>query len=91
MNNTQATETNHNLSFSSESEQMQKEFAIRAWISKKESVCPYAPGLARFIHLPEINSLSMEHVYYLAQELKSFYDAKENGKRVGRWMLLPHT
>lgn len=91
MNNTQATEASPDLRFKSESEKMQKELAIRTWISNKESVCPYAPGLARFIHLPEINSLSMAHVYYLAQELKSFYDAKENGKRVGRWMLLPHT
>lgn len=67
----------------------EKEKAVRTWISQKESVCPYAPGLARFIHLPKIDALSMEHVYYLAQELQAFYDAKEKGKRVGRWMLMP--
>ena len=91
MNNAPRNEVGSNLTFTSESDKEQKELAIRTWISRKESVCPYAPGLAKFIHLPEINSLSMEHVYYLAQELKAFYDAKENGKRVGRWMLLPHT
>jgi hypothetical protein len=90
MKNIQADETSPNLTFSNESEKMKKELDIRTWISRKESVCPYAPGLARFIHLPEINSLSMSHVYYLAQELKYFYGAKENDKRVGRWMLLPH-
>lgn len=67
----------------------QREREIRGWISRKESVCPYAPGLARFVQLPEISSLSMQHVYYLAKELKAFYDAKENGTRVGRWMLMP--
>jgi hypothetical protein len=66
-----------------------REQDIREWISRKESVCPYAPGLARFVQLPEITSPSMQHVYYLAKELKAFYDAKENGKRVGRWMLMP--
>jgi hypothetical protein len=69
----------------------QKEQVIRGWISRKESVCPYAPGLARFIHLPELKSLNIEHVEYLAEELNAFYSAKENNKRVGRWMLLPHT
>jgi len=69
----------------------QREKEVRAWIARKESVCPYAPGLARFVHLPEIKSLKMEHVHYLAQELKAFYGAKENGKRVGRWMLMPHS
>lgn len=91
MNHTQAYQTSDNLRFTSEAEKIQKELDIRTWIARKESVCPYAPGLAKFVHLPEMNSLSMEHVYYLAQELKSFYDAKENGKRVGRWMLMPHT
>lgn len=68
----------------------QREMEVRAWIARKESVCPYAPGLAHFVHLPEINTLKMEHVYLLARELKIFYDAKQNGKRVGRWMLMPH-
>mgnify|MGYP000603713281 CR=1 FL=1 len=68
----------------------QKENDIRTWIAKKECVCPYAPGLARFVHLPEIESIKMEHVYYLAHELEAFYEAHENGKRVGRWMLMPH-
>ncbi len=68
-----------------------REKALRGWISRKESVCPYAPGLARFVQLPEMNSLTMAHVYYLAKELTLFYDAKENGKRVGRWMLMPAT
>lgn len=76
---------------SSSSSPAQRERAVRAWIARKESICPYAPGLARFIHLPEIKSLKMEHVHYLAHELKAFYDAKENGKRVGRWMLMPHS
>lgn len=67
----------------------QREIDIRTSIARKESICPYAPGLARFIHLPEINALKMDHVYYLAKELKDFYGAKENGKRVGRWMLMP--
>ncbi len=69
----------------------EREAAIRAWIARKESVCPYAPGLARFIVLPEIREAKMSHVYYLATELRAFYDAKEKGKRVGRWMILPHT
>jgi hypothetical protein len=68
----------------------QREAEVRASIARKESICPYAPGLAQFVHLPEIDTLKMEHVYYLAKELKSFYDAKEKGKRVGRWMLMPH-
>ncbi len=68
----------------------QKEMDIRNWIAKKESVCPYAPGLARFVHMPAIEAIKMEHVYYFAQELKAFYDDKINGKRVGRWMLMPH-
>ena len=76
---------------SSSLESAQKEKEVRAWIARKESVCPYAPGLARFVHLPEIKSLKMDHVHYLAQELKDFYGAKENGKRVGRWMLMPHS
>jgi len=76
-------------SFSQDS--AQKENEVRAWIARKESVCPYAPGLARFVHLPEIKSLKMEHVYYLAQELRAFYGSKENGRRVGRWMLMPHS
>ena len=74
MNNTQSTEAGSNLRFKSEAEKMQKELDIRTWISRKECVGPYAPGLARFIHLPEINSLSMEHVYYFAQELKAATD-----------------
>jgi hypothetical protein len=69
---------------------VQRENQVRTWIARKESVCPYAPGLARFVHLPEMNSLKMEHVYYLAHELKAFYEDKDNGKRVGRWMLMPH-
>ena len=32
----------------------------------------------------------MEHVEYLSKEMRAFYSAKENGKRVGRWMLMPH-
>lgn len=67
----------------------QKEQDIRTWIANKESVCPYAPGLARFVHLPEIDGLKMSHVRYLAQELKAFYQDRVNGKRVGRWMLMP--
>lgn len=68
----------------------QRELEVRASIARKESICPYAPGLARFVHLPEIKSLEMSHVYYLAKELKAFYEAKEQGKRVGRWMLMPN-
>lgn len=68
----------------------QRELEVRASIARKESICPYAPGLARFVHLPEISSLKMGHVYYLAKELKAFYEAKEYGKRVGRWMLMPN-
>lgn len=68
----------------------QRELEVRASIARKESICPYAPGLARFVHLPEIYSLKMEHVYYMAKELKAFYEDKENGKRVGRWMLMPN-
>lgn len=90
MNTNQNNESYQNLDVANESEQRHKEMAIRTWIARKESVCPYAPGLARFIHLPEITSLSMAHVYYLAHELKAFYDAKEKGKRVGRWMLMPN-
>lgn len=72
-------------------ESKRKEMEIRAWIARKESVCPYAPGLARFIHLPKIDSMKMDHVYYLARELKAFYEDKVNGNRVGRWMLMPHS
>lgn len=89
MNNLKKSEAFQDLNFISETEQKQKEQDIRTWISKKESVCPYAPGLAHFVHLPDINSLSMRYVYYLAAELKFFYAAKENNKRVGRWMLMP--
>jgi len=66
-----------------------REQEIRGWIARKESVCPYAPGLARFVQLPEMTILTMQHVYFLAKELKAFYQARENGKRVGRWMLMP--
>jgi len=76
---------------SSSPDSAQREKEVRTWIARKESVCPYAPGLAQFVHLPEIKSLKMEHVHYLAQKLKAFYAAKENGKRVGRWMLMPHS
>ena len=79
------------VDFPSSPTPVQKEEEVRAWIARKESVCPYAPGLARFVHLPEIKSIKMEHVHYLAHELKAFYDAKVNGKRVGRWMLMPHS
>lgn len=67
-----------------------REQAVRAWIARKESVCPYAPGLARFVELPEIDGMSMDHVYWFAKELNAFYKDKQNGKRVGRWMLLPN-
>ncbi len=80
-----------NLEPNISAESMKKEMEVRAWIARKESVCPYAPGLARFVHLPEITSIKMEHVYYLAHELKAFYDDKVDGTRVGRWMLMPHT
>lgn len=66
-----------------------REQTIRHWIAQKESVCPYAPGLVRFIELPDIPTLAMKHVHHLSSELKAFYDAKEKGKRVGRWILLP--
>lgn len=66
-----------------------REQAIRTWIARKESVCPYAPGLAKFVYLPDIAGNSMENVKYIANELLEFYRAKEKGKRVGRWMLLP--
>lgn len=78
------------LQASSSIDPAQKENEVRMWIARKESVCPYAPGLARFIHLPEIKSINMEHVEYLADELKAFYDDKVKGKRVGRWMIMPH-
>lgn len=68
----------------------QREQAIRMWIARKESVCPYAPGLAHFVHLPEISSMRREHMLYFAEQLQIFYASKEQGKRVGRWMLLPH-
>ena len=77
------------LTLSVSSEQENKEKTVRAWIARKESVCPYAPGLARFVHLPHIDTLSMRHVQYFADELQRFYDARDNGKRVGRWMLMP--
>lgn len=67
-----------------------KEQNIRTWIARKESVCPYAPGLAQFVQLPEINAIDARHIEPLAHALQNFYDAKANGKRVGRWMLLPH-
>lgn len=67
-----------------------RESDIRGWIARKESVCPYAPGLAKFVQLPEITRVDTEHLDFLAKILQEFYDAKENGKRVGRWMLMPH-
>ena len=83
----QADHTNHE---SLRTSQFHKAQAVRHWIARKESVCPYAPGLARFIHLPEgIESLQPHNVDYLAKELRAFYEAKEQGKRVGRWMILP--
>lgn len=71
-------------------EALEREKAVRIWIARKESVCPYAPGLAKFVHLPRIESMDREHVYCLADALEAFYTAKEQGKRVGRWMLMPH-
>lgn len=68
-----------------------RENAIRTWIARKESVCPYAPGLARFVYLSEIADMHRDHMLYLAAELKAFYVSRAQGKRVGRWMLLPHT
>lgn len=68
----------------------EKEQTIRLWIAKKESVCPYAPGLVKFTHLPEINDLTMENVKLVANELRDFYQSKEAGKRTGRWIILPH-
>lgn len=79
-----------NAAYGSFSSEAQKEHTVRNWLANKESICPYAPGLVKFVHLPVINSLSMKHVEYLAQELSAFYEAKEKGKRVGRWMLMPH-
>ena len=69
----------------------EKEQNIRSWIARKESVCPYAPGLARFVYMPDLRKQSDEqNILYFASELNDFYAAKEGGKRVGRWMLLPH-
>lgn len=69
----------------------EKERNIRSWIARKESVCPYAPGLAKFVYMPDLQKQSDEqNILYFASELKNFYAAKEGGKRVGRWMLLPH-
>jgi hypothetical protein len=68
----------------------EREETIRTWLAKKESVCPYAPGLARFTYLPKIDTLNMEGVRYFANELSGFYKARKNNKRVGRWILLPH-
>lgn len=68
----------------------QKEQDIRAWIARKESICPYAPGLARFVQLPDIQAIEEKHVDHLAEELSAFYKAKESGRRVGRWMLMPY-
>lgn len=68
----------------------QREQKTRLWIANKESVCPYAMGLARFVHLPEITAISLDNVRYLAGELKSFYKDKQGAERVGRWILLPH-
>lgn len=68
----------------------EREQNIRLWIANKESVCPYAPGLARFVHLPEMTDASMDNVRYLSNELKAFYKDKQGDERVGRWILLPH-
>lgn len=68
----------------------EREQNIRHWIANKESVCPYAPGLARFVHLPKMTGISMDNVRYLSNELKAFYKDKQENERTGRWILLPH-
>ncbi len=68
----------------------EREARLRGWIARAESVCPYAPGLAHVTYLPPIDNLDQSLVHFLSGEMKAFYTAKENGKRVGRWLLLPH-
>ncbi len=70
--------------------QVSREQVLRHWIANKESVCPYAPGVAYVTYLPRIQHVDIEHVRFLAAELKAFYRARDEGQRVSRWILLPH-
>ena len=63
----------------------QKEQNLRTWIARKESICPYAPGLAKFVYLPDLSKQSVEqNICYFAAELKAFYATEGAGKRVGQ-------
>jgi len=66
-----------------------REQAIRVWIANKESVCPYAPGTARYEHLPAALSSENAWAMYFGKVLKSFYKERVKGKRVERLILLP--
>ena len=72
------------------SEFARRESAVRSWIARNESVCPYAPGLVYFSYLPETERLDMQLVRFLVVELRKFYASKCDGERVGRWMILPY-
>ncbi len=69
--------------------QEERELGLRAWIARREGVCPYAPGIARFTHLPAGLKLDHESVRYAASELGAFYKAKSKQGKVMRWMLIP--
>lgn len=66
-----------------------REMALRTWIANKQSVCPYAPGPARYVHLPAELGGEMEWAAYLGSILRDFYAARVEGKRIERLILLP--
>lgn len=68
-----------------------RELMLRIWIANRESVCPYAPGVARYVHLPESFDTEREWATHLGSILKEFYAARVDGKRLERLILLPPT
>lgn len=69
--------------------QSERETEMRLWIAARETVCPYAPGVARYVHLPKIKQGDASSLRYMANELRAFYREKVNGKRVERLILIP--
>lgn len=66
-----------------------KEEMLRMWIAQKESICPYAPGVAQYIHLPQELGSNRAWAAYYASVLKQFNKTKVKGKKLERLILIP--
>ena len=66
-----------------------RERYVRTWIAERESVCPYAPGAAHYVHLPECMESEHHWATYFGRQLKQFFAQRTQGKRVERLILLP--